>query len=155
MLHVSWRHVFSWQQATISRKQITEASQDPTMTRLFWFPNHYPVQSECKHQKQWFLPFLCSRPYFVPLSVYLPSSDLIQPSFDSPHSTLNPSLSSACRSWQPTLHKAPSKHVGMYGKYSLVECHQQSLPNKGNQKAVESHHKAPDQPFTAFSITHR
>lgn len=90
-------------------KQITEVVQNHTETLLFWFPSHFPVQSECKHQKkQWSLPVLCTRHYFVlSVSVCLSSSDLIQRSFDSPHSALNPSLSSSSRTWQPTLQKPP------------------------------------------------
>ena len=97
------------------------------------------------------------RHYFVLLSasVCLSTSDVIQRSFDSPHSPLNPSLLSSCRSWQPTLRRAPSKHVGMYGKYSFLECHWQSLPaNKGTRGQSEASTELQTY-LTAFSITHR
>ncbi len=109
-------------------------------------------QSECKHQKATVPACSVQQTLFCPVckrlsfSIRSNTAQLWQPSFCSQSQLVI--LTSLL-----TAHTAltPSKHVGMYGKYSFLECHWQSLPaNKGTRRQSQALTK-PDQRYNILN----
>lgn len=154
MLPYVQHHLFSWQQAAVGRKADQRGSAQSQRT-LFWFQSHFPIQSvqtpktvapAFSVQQTLFCPdfkrlsFLHQMYYSEALTALIlfsiPACHL-HLTLDSPH----------CRT--------PSKHLGMYGKCSFLECHWQSLPaNKGTGRQSQVFTKLKTN-LTAFSITRR
>lgn len=107
--YVAYQHIFKMCSITFLGCKATLNIQAEWWRRSQWnvfVSKSIQVKVSASIKKQHFLPDHHSRHYFaLVVSVWLSSLDLIQQSFDSPHSRLNPSLLSSCHSWQPTLHR--------------------------------------------------